>query len=185
MPTLTDLLQEPQRAAELPPEAVTPLMAQCAALQSTLAARLATVQPVSFPPPSPQDTERLLTVPEVAEVLGVHPSYVYEVARSGKLPIVRLGKYVRIAPSALREWLAERGQQKGLDNRINVTLNSTYDWTRSSPNPQATRAHASQVRQARRRTPRHGESVGVQRPGDQRISRQADPATGCPGSAEG
>ena len=163
---------------EVPPEAVPPLMAQCAALQSALAARLATVPPVSFPPPSAQDTERLLTVPEVAEVLGVHPSSVYELARSGKLPTVRVGKYVRIAPSALREWLAAQGPQKGLDKGVSVALISPYDRRIGASNSTGARSDAGSVRQARRRTSRGRQSVGVRGHGDQRISRQADPAIG-------
>src|SRR5947209_15101615 len=45
--------------------------------------------------PSGQDSSQLLTLPQVAERLAVPETYAYELARQHKLPVVRLGKYVR------------------------------------------------------------------------------------------
>jgi len=50
----------------------------------------------------------LLTVEEVARLLRVPKSWVYEHIRPERgdpLPSVKLGKYVRFETSALREWL--------------------------------------------------------------------------------
>jgi excisionase family DNA binding protein len=63
--------------------------------------------------PTPLADEPLLTVPEVARRLCFAEAYVYELIRLGRLPAVRAGKYVRIRPASLREWVAAR---EGLDS---------------------------------------------------------------------
>lgn len=45
--------------------------------------------------PTAQDTERLLTIPEVAERLGTSPAYVYARIREGALPFVDLATNTR------------------------------------------------------------------------------------------
>jgi len=59
------------------------------------------------------DVDRILTVPEVAEMLRVPKSWVYDHVRcdgEDRLPYFKLGKYVRFHLSAIREWLRERGR---------------------------------------------------------------------------
>jgi excisionase family DNA binding protein len=51
----------------------------------------------------------LLTVPEVADRLRLRPARVYEIARKGVLPVVRLGRQVRISEHALQAWLDAGG----------------------------------------------------------------------------
>jgi excisionase family DNA binding protein len=52
---------------------------------------------------------RLLGAAEVAEVLGVRETFVYELARRGELPAVRIGeRYVRFRPEALWAWIEQR-----------------------------------------------------------------------------
>ena len=57
--------------------------------------------------------QELLTVDEVAALLKVSRSWVYEHTRrrgrrrSGRLAHVKVGKYVRFEPRAVREFLAE------------------------------------------------------------------------------
>ena len=46
----------------------------------------------------------LLTMRQVAERLNVPESRAYELARQGKLPAVRIGKYVRVSADALAEY---------------------------------------------------------------------------------
>lgn len=50
--------------------------------------------------------ERLLTPAQVAERLSVKESFVYEICRQGKLGSVRMGKYVRVAETALAQYQA-------------------------------------------------------------------------------
>lgn len=58
---------------------------------------------------SPAD--RLLVAEEVAEMLAVPTSWVREATRSGQLPHVRLGRYVRYDRGAILAWVSE--QQPG------------------------------------------------------------------------
>ncbi len=52
---------------------------------------------------------RLLTVPEVAPILRVSAARAYELARDGVLPVVRIGRQVRVDPTVLRDWIREGG----------------------------------------------------------------------------
>lgn len=46
--------------------------------------------------------DRLLTVEEVAEILRVKRSYVYEKSRLGILPSLKIGKYLRFTVEDIR-----------------------------------------------------------------------------------
>lgn len=55
-------------------------------------------------------SEPLLTAAAAAELLAVRTSWVYDAARSGELPCVRLGKHLRFLRSDLERWVAgQRG----------------------------------------------------------------------------
>jgi excisionase family DNA binding protein len=58
---------------------------------------------------SPPHAEELLTVAEVAGVLRLPPSTVYELIRRGKLPAVRAGRSLRVPRDALKRWIAGGG----------------------------------------------------------------------------
>ncbi len=64
---------------------------------------------------SRQDSGQLLTLPQVAERLAVPETYAYELARQHRLPVVRLGKYVRVPVQEFEKWVA---QQASLERRI-------------------------------------------------------------------
>lgn len=51
--------------------------------------------------------ERLLSAAEVAERLSVPESWVREATRSGAMPCVRLGRYVRFELQAVEAWIVE------------------------------------------------------------------------------
>ena len=53
-------------------------------------------------------SEPLLTAAVAAELLSVRKSWVYDAARSGDLPCVRVGKHVRFLRSDLARWVAEQ-----------------------------------------------------------------------------
>jgi excisionase family DNA binding protein len=55
--------------------------------------------------------DRLLTAAEVAEVLAVPERWVREHTRSGLIPHVRLGRYVRYRSDAVLSWIGE--QERG------------------------------------------------------------------------
>ena len=50
--------------------------------------------------------DELLTMRQVAARLNVPTSRAYELARQGKLPAVRIGKYVRVSENALVDYQA-------------------------------------------------------------------------------
>ena len=56
--------------------------------------------------------ERLLTAEEIAERLAVPVSWVRESTRSGAMPHVRLGRYVRFEIGDVEAWL-EKCKQPG------------------------------------------------------------------------
>jgi excisionase family DNA binding protein len=146
-PSLADLVADSARLVQVAPETVPRLLGDLERLRAELIIRL--VSPVT---PKPQtDTEPLLTVPEVAELLQVPESRVYELARSGKLPSVRLGKYVRVEAGALRAWIAAHSRHEGLDVAISATYSPGRDRCRTSTHSPRTRAHASGSRRVGRR----------------------------------
>jgi len=51
------------------------------------------------------DDESLLTVQQVAEWLNVEPRYVYQLAKSGGLLRVCIGRYVRIPAASVRAYI--------------------------------------------------------------------------------
>jgi excisionase family DNA binding protein len=56
-------------------------------------------------------TPQLLTIPEVAELLGISRVRCYEMAASGEIPSIRLSaRRIRVQPAALDAWLTERAR---------------------------------------------------------------------------
>lgn len=59
-----------------------------------------------------QDEQRLLlTVEEAAERLGIGRTLAWQLVRQGELPVVRLGRCVRVPQRALVEWIARACQE--------------------------------------------------------------------------
>ena len=107
---LADLLQDPQRVAEVPAEHVPALLCQLSVLQTALAARLAAGPPAqqgNGPAPSPAP-DRLLTVAEAAALLRASPKYLYR--HHKRLPFARpLGRrMLRFSEAGLQKWLAQK-----------------------------------------------------------------------------
>jgi excisionase family DNA binding protein len=50
----------------------------------------------------------LLSLPEVAARLGLPKGRAYELARQGRLPTIRIGKYVRVEERELQGWIAKQ-----------------------------------------------------------------------------
>lgn len=62
-------------------------------------------------------TDRLLSAVELAEKLNVPESWVRESARSGAMPCIRLGRYVRFDLADVEAWL-ESCKQPGRSIRL-------------------------------------------------------------------
>ncbi len=50
----------------------------------------------------------LMTIPQVADELGIGRSSVYELIKSEELTTIHIGRSVRIPRAALEEWLRKR-----------------------------------------------------------------------------
>ena len=61
---------------------------------------------------SPIGTEKLLTVPDVASILSVKQSTVYQWASSGEIPHYRLGRIVRFKRKDLEAWIEGHRKEK-------------------------------------------------------------------------
>jgi excisionase family DNA binding protein len=60
-----------------------------------------------LPNGSARSNGSLMTAAEVADLLGVPPSWVYEQSRRGRIPTVTLGRYRRYRREAIETWLEE------------------------------------------------------------------------------
>jgi excisionase family DNA binding protein len=49
----------------------------------------------------------MMTVRQVAELLGVHENWVYDQAASGELPSYKIGGARRFDPDELRDWIEQ------------------------------------------------------------------------------
>ena len=52
---------------------------------------------------------KLLRIDDVADLLDVSRARAYELVREGLLPVVRLGRQIRVDPSKLEAWLDAGG----------------------------------------------------------------------------
>ncbi len=109
-PSLDELVRDPNRAANLPPEARASVLLRCAAVLAALSAPMVDLtvvaQHVPTRPEQATDDTQLLTAAQVAERTGFARSYVYQLLRRGELRAVRRGKYVRVTVAALQAWIA-------------------------------------------------------------------------------
>jgi excisionase family DNA binding protein len=64
-----------------------------------------------LPSSVPRGPQRLVDAAAAGELLGVPASWVLAQARAGRIPHVRLGRYVRFEPEELRCWW--RGRRRG------------------------------------------------------------------------
>ena len=55
---------------------------------------------------------QLLEAKDVAELLGMTTDWVYAEVRAGRIPHLKMGRYVRFRPESIDAWLleAERGK---------------------------------------------------------------------------
>lgn len=54
--------------------------------------------------------EQLMTIGEAARVLAISESHAYQLAKTGVLPVVRVGRRVRVSRGALERFIADGGK---------------------------------------------------------------------------
>jgi excisionase family DNA binding protein len=108
-PSLPYLLEHRDAIADVARDDVPELVAELAAFLARLLARLSDVEATSRIDVA-ETPDRLLTVAEVAEVLGVDARWVYRKHEAGKLPFaMKLGpKTLRFSEQGLKRWLKHR-----------------------------------------------------------------------------
>lgn len=52
--------------------------------------------------------ERLLTAPQVAQILGVHPNWVWAEAKAGRIPSISIGRNRRFRSEDINDWLEDQ-----------------------------------------------------------------------------
>lgn len=50
---------------------------------------------------------QLLNGNQVAQILGISRSFSYQLMRSGRIPSIRIGRAIRVHPSALEQFITE------------------------------------------------------------------------------
>lgn len=59
----------------------------------------------------------LLCVEDVAQFLSVRKGYVYDLVAEANLPMIKVGKYLRISQQSLLEWISAQGNPGNLPGR--------------------------------------------------------------------
>lgn len=122
------------------------------------------------------EEERLLTPPEAAAQLGVRPSRIYQLIRTGALPVVRVGKYVRVRVTALNQWVAEH--EKALYPALSPTYNIAHDRQGAPKTPPKARMDPGPARPRNRNSPELPGQAGERRTRDLVTGRSARPDAG-------
>ncbi len=156
--SLDALAANPALATAVPPEIAWTLY------QRSLAVLLALL-PVLRPPAGQHEgasaagEDRLLAPRDVAAYLHVAPSRVYELLRSGALPAVKVGRYVRVRATVLHQWVAAHEAQRPLSLPGDLTYSAQYEGhSGTSRGRGRVRPASQQAPAARRASARSGRS---------------------------
>lgn len=68
--------------------------------------------------------EPLIDANEVASLLGLHPKTVQQMARTGRVPGIRIGKFWRFRKSEIDRWLRSEVNYAGYAGRQNEETES-------------------------------------------------------------
>jgi excisionase family DNA binding protein len=129
-PTLRELLEAPEGARSLAPEAMTEVIGELVLLLARLLVQT-TVMSASPQTVNPEALDRLLTVDEVSGILSLRPARVYELIRMRRLPGLHVGKHVRVRSGDLQAWI-EGQREKVVDTKFEPSLSSPPPMTRPS-----------------------------------------------------
>jgi len=64
--------------------------------------------------------EKLLTPQEIAEVLGVQPSTIYQWTHQGYIPHVKLGKFVRFKEKDVEKWVERKASNGRVTRKVEL-----------------------------------------------------------------
>jgi excisionase family DNA binding protein len=157
---LPEILADPSKAAKIQVSAIPALMAQLAATQSALAARL--IEGASVVPEigAVTETDRAISVEEAAERLSFTKQYLYELIRRGEIPAIKHGKYIRIRENDLSAWM-QKHIENPLDKRLYHPYISLYDRKATPKNKKVARIHPGSTGGSDRCQKQHHSEVGT------------------------
>ena len=117
---------------------------------------------LALPEPAANDgDDALLNVEQVHELLNVPVSYVYDLARTHKLPKVKVGKYLRFSRADVVAW----AHQQRSDARVDGPLSTVYSPASGRRGAQKAAARVRVDSNGTRSTPgrplEHGGAVGA------------------------
>ena len=110
------------------------------------------------PAVEPAVRAKLLRVPEVAEILGFAPGYTYELVRRGEIRAVHHGKYWRLTPDALEDFIRTSEGIGSHDRSLNEMLGRLADRRSANASPKGARNRQARSSEAAARSSDHGES---------------------------
>jgi predicted DNA-binding transcriptional regulator AlpA len=153
MMTLDEIARDPAKAAGLPVEVRGPLIVQAAAVLAVLGVGL--TPPTPTPQPMLGGGDRYLTMEDVRARMGLSRSHLYQLARTGGLPVRPLGRRrgYRVLLSDLLAWEQDR-PKNAVDERLNRMLSVHHGRQGVSTPSRAPRSESGRAR---------GEDRGAQR----------------------
>jgi hypothetical protein len=130
------------------------------------------------------EPERLLTLPQVAEVLGIPEDRAYDLARRRELPVVTIGRYKRVRALAVRDFIGAN-EQRSLTDTAYVTYSASCDRIRGAANPKALGTYPGSTRRAARGRREQRGPVGARRDGHPPDGGATVAAAGPAGAVKG
>jgi len=158
-PTAEILTELEEAIRSAPVEDLPRLAGVLAEAQARLALRLA-APPTSSGNGQAGGEDRLLTLPEVAEILGIPEEHAREMGRRGELVVIRVGRYVRVRRAALSRWIELR-EKKALDTGHTGRIVKLHERSGAAKDPPAAEAQAGRPRREHRRRGEHRRAVGT------------------------
>ena len=147
--SLKTILENLEWMKEIPPGGISILMAQIAALQIALTARLLVLNTRPDASGGHLDDGELLTAEEAAELLKFKSDYVLSLARRGALPSIRHGRYVRFRRADLCAWIDQKGQSNAPDKI--PSYNNSHETKRVATGPKLAQPYVTRIRGPRNR----------------------------------
>nr|MBN2278290.1 helix-turn-helix domain-containing protein [candidate division Zixibacteria bacterium] len=64
--------------------------------------------------------EKLLNPHEIADVLGVQPSTIYQWTHQGYIPYIKIGKFIRFKSTDIEKWVEKKSKGGRIIKRIEI-----------------------------------------------------------------
>lgn len=136
-------------------------------------------------PADVREPYRLLTIPQVAELLAIPTGHAYDLARRNVLPVVRFGKYVRVTRASLNKWIGQQTTpQRRIDNDHLGSHSDTQTSHRHAPMPAKDRPEPGtpqreEKRPVRSQPPTERDRSPRVKPAES-VAAMNDPTSKCP-----